>query len=343
MKVRSVCLAVLMSLTLVASLSAETNSGDSITTLPSWYPDRTKDFPETEFLSMLGEGVDADTARNDAMQQLANYFGMDIKSVSTGSQSYQETVSAKSTQSKLESSVSNKIQIRSTQKLFTVKTTTVYQIKPGRLVVLAYINRDTGLAAWDELERTTIDRLELCLNRVSNSALPMGTRLANYKASQVLILQISDFETKRNLLKSGVPVLMDSALATKWENLKDTFYPQSAITLDMSGDQISDIAGQLTNQLSNAGFLTGSSGVLVLHAVSSIKESPASYGLTSSQWKLDLSLTDGSLTVASLSLQGKSSGSSPEKAREKLMKDIQSQLEKNFIPELISRLLKTLD
>jgi len=322
-----------------AALFAET-----VSVPPTWYPDHSFDFPDKEYLAFLGEGTDNETARNDAMQQMANYFGVDVKSVSSGSQSYREITSNGATSSKLESSVSNKIQIKSSQKLFTAKTTAFYQLKGDRVLVLAYLNRDAGLAAWDEIERTTIAVFESSKARVANDSLPMGTRLAHFQAAQLLARQISDYELKRGLLKEGSPVLFDARLRDEWATLKDGFLPLSAITVTAAGDDSEAIAAQLAGKLSSAGFLTAAGGTaLVLGARSAIKETGSGYGLAAFQWKIDLSLSDGSLTVASLSLQGKSSGSSTAKAREKLESDIRNQIETNLVPELINRLLKPLE
>jgi len=311
---------------------------------PTWYPDHTFDSPEKEYLAFLGEGTDNETARNDAMQQMANYFGVDVKSVSSGSQSYREITAGGTTSSKLESSVSSKIQIKSSQKLFTVKMTPFYQLKSDRVLVLAYLNRDAGLSAWDEIERTTISLFESSKARVANAGLPMGTRLAHFQAAQLLARQISDYELKRSLLKEGAPVLFQPQLRDEWATLKDGFLPLSAISVTAAGDDSDAIAAQLAGRLSSAGFLTGTGGgALVLAARSAIKETGSGYGLAAFQWKLDISLSDGSLTVASLSLQGKSSGSSAAKAREKLESDIRNQIETNLVPEMISRLLKPLE
>lgn len=331
-------------LSLAGFLLAGALCAEPVSVPPTWYPDHSFDYPEKEYLAFLGEGTDNETARNDAMQQMANYFGVDVKSVSSGSQSYREITAGGTTSSKLESSISNKIQIKSSQKLFTVKTTAFYQLKSDRVLVLAYLNRDAGLSAWDEIERTTILLFESSKSRVSNANLPMGTRLAHFQVAQLLARQISDYELKRSLLKEGAPVLFDSHLRDEWAALKDGFLPLSAISISVSGDDSEAITAQLAGRLSEAGFLTGTGGgALVLSARSAIKETGSGYGLAAFQWKLDLSLSDGTLTVATLGLQGKSSGSSSSKAREKLENDIRSQIETNFVPEMINRLLKPLE
>jgi len=330
---------VLAGLLLAAALCAE-----PVGVPPTWYPDHSFDFPEKEYLAFLGEGTDNETARNDAMQQMANYFGVDVQSVSSGSQSYREITSNGATSSKLESSVSSKIRIKSSQKLFTVKTTAFYQLKSDRVLVLAYLNRDAGLSAWDEIECSTMALFDSSKARVANDSLPMGTRLAHFQAAQLLFRQISDYELKRSLLKDGAPVLFDARLRDEWATLKDGFLPSSAITVTAAGDDSEAIAAQLAGRLSAAGFLTSTGGTaLVLAARSAITETGSGYGLAAFQWKLDLSLSDGSLTVASLSLQGKSSGSGTAKAREKLESDMRNQIETNLVPEMINRLLKPLE
>jgi hypothetical protein len=321
-------------------LAAQTAGGSAA---PTWYPDHSVAYPDDIFLAMQGEGPDAVSARTDALEQLARYFGVDIETLSTGTQLYRDSATRAGGQSQFERSVFSRVQTKSTQKLFAVETSQAWEPKPGRFVVLAWINRSAGLTAWDNLEKTALARLKTSLPRVANDQLPMGTRLANYRAAQALVAQIADYETKRRLLRGDAPALPPPELLAAWEGVKDSFLPRSQITIEIGGDEADDLAGRLADQLSKAGFLTGAGGSLVLHARSAIKDNPGGYGLASAQWKLDLSLSDGQLTAAALTLQGKSSGSSLAKAHEKLSADIQKQLEASFIPELINRLLKSLD
>lgn len=340
MKISPGCVSVFFCVLLTIAATAQTTT---VLDKPTWYPDHTLDFPSVKFLVMTGEGTDATTARNDAIGQLAEYFGINVNSVSTGTLDYQELKTKKSTQSKLESSISSKIQIKSSQKLFNTETTPSYQIQPNRVVVLAYINRETGLIAWDALETSVINKLKTCLARVSKADIPMSTRLAAYKASQSLFAQIDDIETKRKLIQPAAPVLLDPSLRTTYDSLTDSFLTLSVISVDISGDQADDIKALVSDALSGAGFMTGTSGTLVLQIRSTIKKTESSYGLSGSQWKLDLTFVDGNVNAVSVSMQGKSSGSSVEKSQEKLMTDVQAQLETKFISELINRLVKTLE
>lgn len=340
MKIPTGCASVFFCVLLTATASAQ---NATVLDKPTWYPDHTLDYPSSKFLVMTGEGTDAATARNDAIGQLADYFGIDVSSVSTGTLDYQEAKTKKVTQSKLESSISSKIQIKSNQKLFNTETTPSYQVQPNRVVVLAYINRETGLTAWDALEKTVINKLKTCLARVSKTDIPMSTRLAAYTASQSLFAQIDDIETKRKLIQPSASVLLDPSLRVTYDSLTDSFLILSVISVDISGDQADDIKSLVSDALSNAGFMTGTSGTLVLQIRSTIKKTESAYGLSGSQWKLDLTFVDGNVNAVSVSLQGKSSGSSAEKSQEKLMTDVQAQLETKFISELINRLVKTLE
>lgn len=330
----------LLALAAAAPLFAQ---GAPLKDKPTWYPDHALDYPSAKYVVRVGEGTDAVSARNDAIGQLADYFGVDVNSVSTGTVDYRDATVGGVTQSRLESSISSKIRIASSQKLFNTETTPSYQIGPDRVVMLAFIERESGLVAWDALEETAIARLRTCLARVPKTDIPMSTRLAAYKASRSLLAQIRDIETKRRLIQVSAPALLDPALVASSDSLADTFPALSAISVEVSGDDAEEITPLVADALSGAGFMTGTGGALVLRIRSTVKTTDSAYGLSGSQWKLDLTFADGTVNAVSLVLQGKSNGSNADKAREKLIADVRSQLEAKFIPELIGRLVKTLE
>lgn len=309
--------------------------------MPAWYKDPAATYPAKDFLQAVGEGKDATLARQDALEQLSRFFGVSVQTLSQSTMSYQE--SDKGSQSKLEVAIASKVSSSSKHQLFNVEMTPVWKAAEGRFAVLAFIKKAPALEAWLAIQKDLNDRLGRGLAKLENSQGSRGFLFATLIQSNELARQAKSMDAMRRLADSNADKLGLDSLVQRLETIRPKILEASNIKIRSSGTNGEDILPLIEAQLSDAGFLTGEKGVMTLDARFSIKSTSSSYGIGGTQWNLDVKLLDDGTALLAMALQGKATGSTAEKAKEKAANDATAQFQARFLPELLEKLSKLLE
>lgn len=306
---------------------------------PAWYPDPHTRYPDAAFLAFVGEGPDAASAANDALEKLSRYFGVEVKAVTDASQRLVERGDG---ENRLEQALSNRVSSVAEHRLYNVQTLAAAKLAEGRYAALALIDRADALATWDQLEGATLDGLGKNLGRAESEGVGMVARLLSLRAARVLLARAREAETTRRLLRADAPPLLDSAAAARLDAAENALRPRTAVRVAANGEA-APLAAALAALLDKAGLATGDGGGIRFDAALAFGPAAESYGLSSVAWRLDLALSDDTARVFSLSLGGKAGGSDEAAARAKALRDAAAAAERQLAPALLERLARGLD
>jgi len=129
-------------LLLITSCSAQTSS--------DVYLNLEKDYPESKYLSAIGEGDSRKDAEKNAMHKLALIFESQIKTSQTLTEHYSEFSDDEGSSLTYEATTKKRTNVSSDQKLLNVKYGKHSVDEVGNNFIVAYINRRETAAIYDE-------------------------------------------------------------------------------------------------------------------------------------------------------------------------------------------------
>ena len=150
------------------------------TEAPDWFTDRDSEFPDSKYIARIGEGFNKTESLADAEVQLGKYFGFNVKSTVSGSESWSGNDEDGYTNNK---NLNDEFEITFDTELFAVeKTKPWYNADTETYFICAYIDRSKAF----EMYKPTLLKTRLQFAKL-------------YKAANDEI----DFFKKVNLLKSA--------------------------------------------------------------------------------------------------------------------------------------------
>ncbi len=329
------------SILLSAACSTTSDSPPSSSKVPAWYNDLAVAYPEDQYLAMVGSGNDLESARQNAQAQLANYFGMTVNAVTSGSVEYSDKSSnqkAGIVDSQLSRSVSQSVKTVSNQKLFAVKYSEAF-VQKSSTALVAYIVVADALNQIRAEKKSRLDATAHYLG-LASSAPSVLERHINLLAANSLISRLNELDSSLRTLKA--PASSETAqLVEKARALKDKIQSQLTASIELNDPDV--LFGNLLNEaLSNLDIKPMPAGSLKLKAVASVKPLKLSTqsNLHTHEWTLSLDLIDETgATWFANQATGRSSGSTDDTAKLRARMEVEKFIKNQFSKALLDQLL----
>lgn len=306
--------------------------------VPDWLDNADKRFPRDKYVNAIGRGSTEEAAKQDALSQIGQYFGVEINTASLGTQNFRSLREGDRESSRFDQDIQKKVTVKSSQKLFAVEYSQPFALRPSEIVVAAGLDRKAATAAWSALYRDTGSRISQLMELARNPRRSLSLRLSAWKGAEALVIQGRDQEEKLRLLEPSTP---PPSLAYDREallDLREELTAGTRMVLEVQGAESGRLESLLSSLITKAGFQTGPGGGFQLKTNLVLTTSRSGYGLSAAQWRLEAGLQEGTAQIHAVVLQGKTGGSSPEAAADKALTEALRQLETQFVPELISRM-----
>ena len=325
----------------LAFMGCVTAPSAPVVSVPAWVKDKDAAYPPADYLVFIGSGSDMEIARSNALSQLSGYFGLTIRGMTEGYQSYRQEVLSGIPQTNLEQEITSRVQSFSETKVFAVEYGEAF-VTGAEVRIPVYLQRLKTMSFWDQEIVRGREKFELYAAAVVNPSLPLVRRWACFKAAQTLGAELSVWLKNLTIIAPvGVDVHQES-FQGRLNSLGREILEVSSIRVQVSGDDGVRIKALVSDKLSKAGFLTGDKGTLTMPVAVTIETGDGGYGTIAAKWTLELSLNDGDNSYFDLLLEGKTGGSSDQAVKNKALKDMTTALETQFIPRLIQKFLSFL-
>lgn len=255
---------------------------------PRWMEERDSLFPPDQYLAFEGSGGDAAGARQDALKQMSEYFGVSVSTVSEARTAVSETrQEGVSTETAIEREASQQVQSSSETQLFAVKTTEAWTDETGRVHILAYLDKN-------EMFQQVASRYEESLRQVKRGITLLssgGLSLLEQKKQTLQGLEAME-ALRRDLQIIALldktppsPVPDDAPLRESQEFLNRNL----AVSLALEDQGLADSCLSVLNQM---GIPVQEEAPLSLSGSLTLQEPKEAYSVIVSHWNLTLTLTD---------------------------------------------------
>jgi hypothetical protein len=308
---------------------------------PAWYNDLASVYPDSQFLAAVGTADTLDGARQNALGQLAGFFGMTVNAVSTGTIEYADRGTGgknAATESTLSRTVSQSVRTESTQKLYAVKYSEPYIQKTGVSVVAYLVIKDT-LAQINAEKRGKVEAARHYLDQATGAASVLERHL-NQLAAASLTGRLAELDGLLRALKapvgSEVPSIQEAV-----RGADDAIRAGMNASIELD-DPEKMVGNLLAEALSSLDIKPAAKGTLSLKAAVAVKplKLATQSDLHTHEWTISLNLLDENATVWYASqASGRASGSSDDTAKLRCRLEIEKFIKNRFSKELLDKLL----
>ena len=306
-------------------------------TTPAWisYETINQVFPEKEYITGIGSGVNPTTAQLKADAELSSYFSQNIKSITQAEENYLNKNNSTSSQK----SINRTITISTDSELIGLKhTDSFFNKKENLYYICAYINRNE---AWNLIEpklQSYTDNFENAKSSSLNETEPFNKIIFQKRALQ----KAEEFYNLYYLSYSITPenTKLYSHIDSEIQKLSyENFELISKIKIQTvsHGDSSNRIKTKTEEILSNEGFIisqTKASYIATININNIAEKSEDIYNVYP-QIKIVIEKSDGTAIALYSKKFGKFSSYTKEAAERLALNKLETELEKNLINNLL--------
>ncbi|MCF6270885.1 MAG: hypothetical protein L3J41_14305 [Melioribacteraceae bacterium] len=266
---------------IISSCSAQTSS--------NLYQSLEKDYPESKYLSAVGEGDTRKDAEKNAMGKLALIFESKIDMSQTLNEHYSEFSDAEGSSLTYESTTKKRTNVSSNQKLLNVKYGKHSVDEVGNNYIVAYINRRETAAIYDE----KIENLNSSILSLEANADNANSKIKKYaalnRASKLMNENLSLMQ-QQTIISPYNPDFSDKVAAYN-SIYRKKGEAANSITFVVS-DSSEDIKNSLSSIITSKGFKIAANGDFLIS--SSLKYEEVDLGRKEIfyNWFMNIELTD---------------------------------------------------
>jgi hypothetical protein len=147
---KKICIIGLLLLLLFSCAAQTKSSKKGSSGKPKWLENPKSVYPDTQYMTAIGEGDTHQAAQNMAAGNLSRIFEMKVKADETIMQRASELIRGNETKLEEQVNVEKHINIFSSQQLMNVQFADSYTNEYGRIFVLAYLNRMKTAEIYEE-------------------------------------------------------------------------------------------------------------------------------------------------------------------------------------------------
>jgi hypothetical protein len=302
---------------------------------PKWVDNREAVYPDSQFLSAVGDGDTRSSAESSASANLSRIFESQIKSTFTDTQRYSEISTAKGTAVQNYQSAEAVTQIGSSQTLINVKFTDPYTDPNGRVSVLAYMNRFETANIYRERIDSSSGRAADFIRAAKAVSDPVE-KYAYLDAASVLDSGIKYMREQLQIISQ--PVNRSISLAyepAELTALKTDAGKQMIFSVKLDGDKDGKVTVLINSILGENGFSSGPNPLITINGEVKIEKLDMANGLENLRWYVNLKVTDRSGKVlTTISQNQRESAKTASQAEAVAYKQIERILNKTFITDL---------
>jgi hypothetical protein len=252
----------LFTLLLVTSCSAQ-EPGDVYQVLQNNYP-------ESKYLSAVGEGDTRKEAEKNAMGKIALIFESNIDVNQTLNEEYLEFSDDESSSLTYESSTKKRTNIESNQKLLNIKFGKRTTDEVGNNFVIAYINRRETAAIYDEKIENNDQAIVSLANNVPSTNSKIKKYAALNKASKMMNENL-DLMKQQTIISPYNPDFSEK-IARYNSIYREKGEVANSIKFVISNNSDKDIMNTLGSLITSKGFKIADSGDFLISAVLKYEE-----------------------------------------------------------------------
>ncbi len=303
---------------------------------PEWLTNPKSLYPDTMYLSSLGEGDTRASAENDAAGNLSRVFESKIKVDQTYRERYKELTRGTATETEDISELNKNIGVQSQQTLYNIQFGESYTDGKGRVHVIAYLDRlRTGEIYSSKIEQNA-NQVSWYLDKKKSSNDPL-TKYALQNAAIIVATNNQVLLEQLRIISPNMADFIDMPYdLTELQATLKEMGKSVRVSVTIKGDQDMKITNLLKEMLNEAGFGLADDGYLKV--TGDIGYEKVDLGKSDEKfvrWEITLDLdTQKGDNLIHYYEKGREGHISYPEAMERSVREIEKKLSKQFIGKL---------
>jgi hypothetical protein len=312
---------------------------------PGWFLDLNSEYPDSEYLAVVGEGDTRRDAESDAAGALTRIFKTEIKVDTTSIMRYHELDSGTESSAEVEREMEKEVTLGAEQTLFNVKYSDPFTDSRARVHVVGYIDRkETGRIYREKIDKNSTRIVSFMEQEQKNDGLItkyafMDAAMLFGKNNEVLLEQlmiIHPVSKKMIELPYNIDELSERHSAIAKQMVFDVY---------VENDNENKVTDIVKNVLSEQGFSIGADGKLSVTGEVKIEPVQLDNDYENIRWYLTLDMRDehGTILVSFNKNQRETAINENEaiaRGYREMAKNIEDKFMNEFVKHLDSLVLK---
>ncbi len=288
-----------------------------------------KEYPESRFLSAIGQGDNLREAEKNAIAKLSNIFQSKINVNQTLSENYSEFSDDDNSTIEYKSKLNKRINLSSKQELINVKTGKHYTDENGKVYVVAYINRLETAFIYEE--------------RIQNNDNTIQTLVNQSKQVNKKIIKYASFNKAVKLINENIELIKQlSIISPNTVSFEDELDKYNLIKREKGklansiifsfDNNNNEITNTLIELLTSEGFKIGNNGDYKIYSTINYEKVDLGRSEVFYTWESDIKLKDiKGDTIFSYRQSGREGGKTESSALARMKYAMNQDTAKKFI------------
>ncbi|MCC7430116.1 LPP20 family lipoprotein [bacterium] len=296
---------------------------------PFWLENPNKKFPQSLYLTSVGEGDTRKAAEQNAVASLSMIFEATIKAENTTEQRYKELFSEENSSFEKETKVKQNVKIGSSQTLFNLQFAESYTDKLGKTYVLAYLNRLETAEIYEEKISKNSEQIIFYTKQAEQTADPIK-KYAFLNAASVVSEVNKVLESQLKIISPDFPSSYQKGYNEN-ELSQATSEATKNIVFSVKLEGEEKVTELVKEWLSNQGFVVGENSILKINGKTNFEEIATERTEKFVRWSLNLNVSNlEDNTIVSFAESGRDAHLTVSEAKTRALRSIKEKIEKNF-------------
>jgi len=300
--------------------------------VPKWFENPKAVYPESIYLTAIGEGDTRTEAENYATANLAKIFESKVSTDETYAQRYKELTKDNETTFEDLTDVNKTVNIRSDQTLYNVHFAENFTDKRGRVNVLAYLNRMNTGDVYEEKINSNSDNIKYYVSKSEDSD-DIRTKYAAMSAASIISSNNTILLDQLDIISPDTKEFIQLDYDHNEISSKAAEYARSiAFSIDISNDKDDKIGNIVKNMFTDMGFVMNLNSLLTVEGDISFTETELNRkDFQFVRYELSLNIIDpeGNI-VSSLTEKGKEGHTTYYEAEERAVRKLGEKIKRTL-------------
>lgn len=294
-------------------------------------------YPESRYLSAIGQGDNLREAEKNAIAKLSNIFQSKVSVNQTLTENYSELSNDEESTIEYNSKLNKRINLLSNQDLINVKTGKHYTDENGKVYVVAYINRLETAFIYEERIQNNDNTIQALVNDAKQTDKKIEKYAALNKATKLIDENLSLVKQLEIISPSSVSLNDELDKYNSIQREKGKIANSIVFTFTSSNDEITNT---LSDVLTSESFRIGNNGDFKITSDISYEEVDLGRSEVFYTWESNIKLTDrNGDTIFSFRQSGREGG----KTQSAALSRVKFTINKNTAETFFSKFEEYLD
>ena len=305
---------------------------------PKWMKSLKSVYPESKYMCAIGEGDTNKQAQQDAAGNLANIFESKITVDQTTQEQYLELSKNDVTNVETSTAINTNINIQSSQTIKNIQFSNSYTNKMGRVMIVAYLNRNKTGNIYSEEIQANADKVN---SYIKNSENKSKLRKYSYLNAALVIAKVNEtlIEKLQIISSHQVDFLELNYDVNKLTEQVNLSAQNIEFSIQIKNDKDQKIQNVIEEALSQKGFTINETGEYQLLGEIEISNIDLERKQKFVRWQINLKIIDSQQNVLfSFNRKNREGHISYEEAEARAIRTLEKTIRRDFISNLINYL-----